>query len=68
MTKRLAADASQAAAANFYPALAPRAGAEKHDDHLGLLFPDGHRYDAAGPVCDARRAGATSLLHTVMSH
>lgn len=51
-----------------HPALASHAGAEKHDDYLGLLFPDGHRYDAAGPVCDTRRAGATSLLRTVMSH
>lgn len=42
--------------------------AQKNMTITGLLFPDGHHYDAAGPVCDARRAGATSLLHTVMSH
>lgn len=51
-----------------YPAMASCAGTEKHDYYLGLLFQDGHHNDAASSLCDACRAGATSLLHTVMSN
>ena len=42
--------------------------AQKNMTITGLLFQDGHHNDAASSLCDACRAGATSLLHTVMSN
>lgn len=49
-------------------ALAARTFTEEHDHLLGLLLPHRDRHDSACTVCNAGRAGSTSLFHFVMRY